>query len=93
MPSPSVITLNAVAAAYAANDYLMATFELGDRNGERQWTRFSATAATGFERVIPEQPRRNTTIVNVVSMVAWVPVGRDGFLERLNDRQRLRCVY
>ena len=40
VPAPSVITLNAVAAAHAANQYLFATLELQDALEEIHWLKY-----------------------------------------------------
>ena len=40
VPAPSVITLNAVAAAHAVNQYLFSTLELQDVSGELHWLRY-----------------------------------------------------
>ena len=39
IPAPSVITLNAVAAAHAVNDYLLATVGLTTSNSQAEWMR------------------------------------------------------
>lgn len=57
---PSVITLNAVAAAHAVNDYLITTVGLVSRDWDRKWTRFHPTASDALDRVASEQPRRDT---------------------------------
>lgn len=56
---PSVITLNAVAAAHAVNDYLLTTVGLMMPDSERRWTRISPTAPAAVDRVVAEQPRRD----------------------------------
>lgn len=57
--APSVITLNAVAAAHAVNDYLLTTVGLTRQDSERRWIRVSPTAPVAVDRVTPEQPRRD----------------------------------
>jgi hypothetical protein len=57
--APSVITLNAVAAAHAVNDYLFTTVGLVTSGSERRWARFHPTAKAAVERVASEQPRRD----------------------------------
>jgi len=57
--APSVITLNAVAAAHAVNDYLLATVGLTNPSGERRWFRFHPIAPSATDRVVFEQPRRD----------------------------------
>lgn len=57
--APSVITVNAVAAAHAVNDYLLATVGLIDPNADRRWTRFHSAAAEATERAVTEEYRRD----------------------------------
>ena len=57
--APSVITLNAVAAAHAVDDYLLATVGLIESDAERRWTRYHPAAEQASDRAIPEQPRRD----------------------------------
>ena len=40
VPAPSVITLNAVAAAHAVNQYLFSTLELQDASEEIHWLKY-----------------------------------------------------
>ncbi|EWM15306.1 ThiF family adenylyltransferase [Kutzneria sp. 744] len=55
--APSVITLNAVAAAHAVDDYLMSTVGLLSAPHSERWTRFHPTASETTGRVIREIPR------------------------------------
>ncbi|ADJ43938.1 UBA/ThiF-type NAD/FAD binding protein [Amycolatopsis mediterranei S699] len=55
--APSVITLNAVAAAYAVDNYLMSTVGLRATDYRERWTRFHPLTSTAFDRVIHEIPR------------------------------------
>ena len=48
--APSVITLNAVAAAHAANEYMMAVTELLPEDYEPCWQRFHPAAGGGVDR-------------------------------------------
>ncbi|MDD7814482.1 ThiF family adenylyltransferase [Mycobacterium sp. CSUR Q5927] len=57
--APSVITLNAVAAAHAANEYMMAVTELLPEDYEPCWQRFHPAAGGGMDRAIAEIPRRD----------------------------------
>ena len=59
--APSVITVNAVAAAHAVNDYLLATVGLVDPNADRRWTRFHPAAVDATERAVTEAYRRDET--------------------------------
>jgi len=45
VPAPSVITLNAVAAAHAADDYLFSVTELLDKDAPHRWFRFTPREA------------------------------------------------
>jgi hypothetical protein len=57
--APSVITLNAVAAAHAVDDYLMSTVELLQTPRPLRWMRFHPTASNSMERVRVDIPRRD----------------------------------
>ena len=57
--APSVITLNAVAAGHAVNDYLLATVGLVDPTAERRWTRFHPTAGKATDRAVTDEFRRD----------------------------------
>jgi hypothetical protein len=59
--APSVITLNAVAAASALNDYLLTTVGLTPAADQRRWARFRPTAPGATDRVESEQFRRDPT--------------------------------
>jgi molybdopterin/thiamine biosynthesis adenylyltransferase len=58
--APSVITLNAVAAAHAVNHYLMTITGLLDAQHELRWTRFHSIAARTKTQVKYEIPRRDS---------------------------------
>lgn len=60
VPAPSVITLNAVAAAQAVNDYLLTTVGLVKEGWERRWTRTHPATPHALERVIPTSPRQDS---------------------------------
>ncbi|HVR00251.1 MAG TPA: hypothetical protein VMS16_15820 [Mycobacterium sp.] len=57
--APSVITLNAVAAAHAANDYMLSVTGMLPPDYEPCWQRFHATAQSSIDRVIAEIPRQD----------------------------------
>jgi hypothetical protein len=57
--APSVITVNAVAAAHAVNDYLLAIVGLVDPTAERRWTRFHPTAGKATDRAVTDEFRRD----------------------------------
>jgi len=57
--APSVITLNAVAAAHAVNDYLLATVGLVEPAADRRWTRFHPTADEATDRAVTDEFRRD----------------------------------
>lgn len=57
--APSVITLNALAAAHAVNDYLITTVGLVGPDWDRRWSRFHPATPNAFDRVASEQPRRD----------------------------------
>jgi hypothetical protein len=57
--APSVIPVNAVAAAHAVNDYLLATVGLIDPDADRRWTRFHPAAVDATERAVTEEYRRD----------------------------------
>lgn len=57
--APSVITVNAVAAAHAVNDYLLATVGLVNPTADRRWTRHHPTAAKATDRAVTEEFRRD----------------------------------
>lgn len=57
--APSVITLNAVAASHAVNDYLIKTVGLAEPNKEQAWTRFHPAAGDPLDRAVSESPRRD----------------------------------
>lgn len=57
VPAPGVITLNALGAAHALNDYLIMTVGLVEASWERRWTRAHPTAPRAGDRVLSEQPR------------------------------------
>lgn len=59
MHAPSVITVNAVAAAHAVNDYLLAIVGLVDPTAERRWTRFHPTAVKATDRAVTDEFRRD----------------------------------
>ncbi|MEU4517351.1 ThiF family adenylyltransferase [Amycolatopsis sp. NPDC024027] len=55
--APSVITLNAVAAAHAVDNYLMSTVSLVPEGYVERWMRFHPTAPEVRDRAIYEVPR------------------------------------
>ncbi|MGH3766260.1 MAG: ThiF family adenylyltransferase [Pseudonocardiaceae bacterium] len=57
--APSVITLNALAAAHAVNDYLITTVGLVGADWDRRWSRFHPATPNAVDRVVTEQPRRD----------------------------------
>jgi len=57
--APSVITVNAVAAAHAVNDYLLATVGLIDPAADRRWSRFHPTAVKATDRAVTDEFRRD----------------------------------
>jgi hypothetical protein len=57
--APSVITLNAVAAAHAANEYMLSVTGLLPRDYELCWQRFHPAGQASVDRVIAETPRRD----------------------------------
>jgi ThiF family len=58
--APSVISLNAVAAAYAVNDYLMSVTGLFQNSYEPRWLRVHPAVKGIKERVRYEVPRRDS---------------------------------
>jgi len=56
VPAPSVITLNAVAVAHAADDYLFSATELLEDDAPHRWLRFTPRDA-GVELVQPRHDR------------------------------------
>ena len=56
--APSVITLNAVAAAQAVNDYMLSTVGLMNPTHERRWSRIHPVAPAAVDRTLAERPRR-----------------------------------
>ena len=57
--APSVITLNAVPAAHAVNDYLLGMVGLIDPAADRRWSRFHPTATEATDRAVADQFRRD----------------------------------
>lgn len=57
--TPSVITLIAVAAAHAANEYMLSVTGMLPLGYEPCWRRFHPTAQRPLDRVIAETPRRD----------------------------------
>jgi hypothetical protein len=61
--APSVITLNAVAAAHAANEFMLSVTGMLPRDYEPCWQRFHPTAQRSIDRVIAEIPRRDAACI------------------------------
>jgi molybdopterin/thiamine biosynthesis adenylyltransferase len=59
VPAPSVITLNALAAGQAVNDYLLTTVGLIEPGWERRWTRIHSATPRALDRVVPASPRQD----------------------------------
>lgn len=57
--APSVITVNAVAAAHAVNDYLLTTVGLVYPAAQRRWTRHHPTAVKATDRAVTDEFRRD----------------------------------
>jgi hypothetical protein len=57
--APSVITLNAVAAAHATTEYMLSVTGILPSDYEPCWQRFHPTAQRSIDRVIVEIPRRD----------------------------------
>lgn len=57
--APSVITLNAVAAAHAVDEYLLSVTGLLPSDYELCWRRFHPAATAAGSRVVAELPRRD----------------------------------
>ncbi|MGE2721219.1 ThiF family adenylyltransferase [Mycolicibacterium celeriflavum] len=57
--APSVITLNAVAAAHAANEYMLSVTGMLPLSYQPCWQRFHATTQRSIDRAITEIPRRD----------------------------------
>jgi molybdopterin/thiamine biosynthesis adenylyltransferase len=60
VPAPSVITLNAVAAAHAVDDYLYAATGLQPAGYQARWRRFHPLAAQALHRTRSDIPRTTT---------------------------------
>jgi hypothetical protein len=59
--APSVISLNAIAVAHAANEYLLSVTGVLPSSYEPCWRRFHPTGLDAHDRIVAELPRRDTT--------------------------------
>jgi hypothetical protein len=59
--APSVLTLNAVAASHAVNDYMLKAVGLAEASKEATWMRVHPAAADPLDRIVSETPRRDPT--------------------------------
>nr|WP_256097081.1 ThiF family adenylyltransferase [Streptomyces agglomeratus] len=57
--APSVISLNAVAAAHAVDDYLLSAVGLLPATYEPRWRRFHPSASVATRRAFPELPKKD----------------------------------
>lgn len=58
--APSVITLNALAASQAVNDYMLITVGLAGAGSEWKWTRTHPAASRTTDRMVCESPRQDS---------------------------------
>ena len=72
IPAPSVITLNAVAAAHAVNDYLLATVGLTTSNSQAEWMRHHPLQ----RRVAQQRTRTEVTCTECAGRLGAGPLAR-----------------